>query len=109
MKFAWTAALLVAGCGKGDEQAAAPPPPVPVKVASPIVRDVPVTVESVGQTRGSVEVEVRARVEGFIDAVRFEEGRPVRKGDVLYIIDPKPYLAAVNQAKGNLASAMADH
>ena len=109
MKFAWTAALLLAGCGKGDEQAAAPPPPVPVKVAPPIVRDVPVTVESVGQTRGSVEVEVRARVEGFIDAVRFEEGRPVRKGDVLYIIDPKPYVAAVNQSKGNLASAIADH
>ena len=108
MRFAWAAALLLAGCGKKEETAAAPAP-VPVKVAPPIRRDVPVTIESVGQTRGSVEVEVRARVEGFIDAVRFEEGRPVRKGDVLYLIDPKPYVAAVNQAKGNLASSIADH
>ncbi|HEX7896728.1 MAG TPA: efflux RND transporter periplasmic adaptor subunit [Planctomycetota bacterium] len=107
MKYVWTAILLLAGCGKEDTVAA--PPPVPVKVALPLRRDVPETRESVGQTRGSTEVEVRARVEGFIDAVRFQEGRVVRRGDVLYLIDPKPYLAAVNQAKGNLASAIADH
>jgi membrane fusion protein (multidrug efflux system) len=109
MKLPWTAILLLAGCGKGEDESAAAPPPVPVKVAPPLRRDVPETRESVGQTRGSTEVEVRARVEGFIDAVRFEEGRVVRKGDVLYVIDPKPYVAAVNQAKGNLASAIADH
>jgi len=102
---------LVAGCGKGEEktQGAAAPPPVPVKVAAVIRRDVPEMVESVGQTRGSVEVEVRARVEGFIDAVLFDEGKPVKKGEVLYEIDPKPFVAAVNRAKGVLASAMADH
>jgi membrane fusion protein, multidrug efflux system len=104
------AASLAAGCGKGDEKppGAAAPPPVPVKVATVIRRDVPEMVDSVGQTRGSIEVEVRARVEGFIDAVLFEEGKPVKKGDILYEIDPKPFVAAVNRAKGVLASAMAD-
>src|SRR4030095_11976415 len=45
---------------------------------------------------------------GFIDAVLFEEGRPVKKGEILYVIDPKPFVAAVNRAKGVQASAMAD-
>ena len=100
----------IGGCGKGDEkpEASAAAPPVPVKVATVIRKDVPEIVESVGQTRGSIEVEVRARVEGFIDAVLFEEGRPVKKGEILYVIDPKPFVAAVNRAKGVQASAMAD-
>ena len=102
---------LACGCGKDEEKqaAAAAPPPVPVKVALVHRRDVPEMVESVGQTRGSIEVEVRARVEGFIDAVLFDEGRAVKKGEILYEIDSKPFVAAVNRAKGVLASAMADH
>ena len=103
------ASLFLAGCGKADEDQAAPPAPaVPVKVATLIRRDVPEMVESVGQTRGAVEVEVRARVEGFLDSVLFEEGRPVKKGDLLYEIDPKPFIAGVNRARGVLASAQAD-
>lgn len=108
MKRCWAAACLLAGCGgepeRGPEEAA-----VPVKVVAVVQRDVPDTLQSVGQTRGSVEVEVRARVEGFVDAVRFAEGGPVRKGDLLYEIDPKPYTAALNRARGDLASAKADH
>jgi membrane fusion protein (multidrug efflux system) len=69
---------------------------------------VPEIVESIGQTKGSTEVEVRARIEGFLDSVLFEEGRPVHKGDLLYEIDPKPFVASVNRAKGVLASAQAD-
>jgi len=102
--------LAACGCGKGDEKSAgaAPAAPVPVKVALVVRRDVPEMVDCVGQTRGSVEVEVRARVEGFLDSVLFEEGKPVKKGELLYEIDPKPFIAAVNRAKGVLASAMAD-
>lgn len=104
------ALLLLPGCGKGgdDKASTAPAPAVPVKVAAVVRRDVPELVESIGQTRGSTEVEVRARVEGFLDSVLFEEGRPVRKGDILYEIDPKPFIAVVNRAKGVLASAAAD-
>ena len=107
-RIGWAVALMLAGCGKsgGDQPAAAPA--IPVKVAAVARRDVPEMLEAVGQTRGSIEVEVRARVEGFLDSVLFEEGRPVRKGEMLYEIDPKPFVAAVNRAKGVLASAQAD-
>jgi membrane fusion protein (multidrug efflux system) len=103
------AALILAGCGPRDAGPPPEPEAVPVRVVSAVSRDIPLIEESVGQTRGAIEVEIRARVEGFIDAVRYTEGRPVRKGEVLYEIDPKPYLAALNRAKGNLATAEADH
>jgi len=102
------AAVLMAGCGESAPTGAAEPPAVPVKVAAVVRRDVPEMLESIGQTRGSIEVEIQARVEGFIDKVLFNEGKPVRKGEVLYEIDPKPFVAAMNRAKGVLASAQAD-
>jgi membrane fusion protein (multidrug efflux system) len=102
------AAVLISGCGDKGPPAAAQAAAVPVKVAAVIRRDVPDMLESIGQTRGSVEVEIRARIEGFIDKVLFDEGKPVRKGEVLYEIDPKPFTAAVNRAKGVVASAQAD-
>jgi len=67
-----------------------------------------VMIENIGQTRGSTEVEIRARIEGYLDTVRFEEGKPVKKGELLYEIDPKPFVAAVNRAKGIMASAQAE-
>ena len=79
-------AAAAAGCAK--KEAPAPQPP-DVKVATVLQKDVPVYVEAIGQTRGSTEVEVRARVEGFIESVDFQEGHPVRKGQLLYTIDPQ--------------------
>ena len=103
------AVLLLSACRESKEAAApAQAPPVPVKVAAVIRRDIPEMLEAIGQTRGSIEVEIRARIEGFIDRVLFQEGKPVRKEDVLYEIDPKPYVAAVNRGKGVLAQAQAD-
>lgn len=92
------------GCGK--KEAPAPPPPE-VKVATVLQQDVPVYVEAIGQTRGSTEIEVRARVEGFVESVDFKEGNPVRKGQLLYTIDPRPFEAALAQARGTLAEAEA--
>ena len=63
--------------------------------------------EAIGQTRGSTEIEVRARVEGFIQTIDFKEGNPVRKGQLLYTIDPSQFEAALAQAKGALAEAEA--
>ena len=94
-------------CGKDSTAPPAAPPAVPVKTSGVIQKTIPVLVENVGQTRGSVEVEIRARVEGFVDKVAFEEGRPVKKGELLYEIDPKPYQAALDRAKGNLATSQA--
>lgn len=93
-----------AGCGKQEAPAAAPPE---VYVAEVVQRDVPIYMEIVGQTRGSQDVEIRARVEGFLDRVAFREGAFVRKGDLLYQIDPKPLEAALAQAKANLATNQA--
>jgi membrane fusion protein (multidrug efflux system) len=102
-----TAALtLLAACAEKKE--APPPPPPDVEVAQVIQRDVPVYIEAIGQTRGSQEVEIRARIEGVLESVNFDEGTYVRKGQLLYTIDPREYEAAVDQAKGRLAQAQAD-
>jgi membrane fusion protein (multidrug efflux system) len=97
-------AIATLGCGK--KEAPAPPPP-DVKVATVLQKDVPIYVEAIGQTRGSTEIEVRARVEGFIQTIDFKEGNPVRKDQLLYTIDPSQYEAALAQAKGALAETEA--
>jgi membrane fusion protein (multidrug efflux system) len=98
------AACLPAACGKKE---APPPAPPQVSVAPVIQRDVPVFVEAIGQTRGSTEIEVRARVEGYLESVDFKEGSFVNKGQLLYTIDPRPLQATVAQAKGVEAQAEA--
>ena len=97
-------ALLFCSCAKKAEP---PPPPPEVQVAAAVQRDVPIYVEFVGQTRGAKEVEVRSRVEGYLDTVNFEEGSFVRQGQLLYTIDPRPFQAALAQAKGQLAESEA--
>ena len=72
------ATALAVGCAEKKE--APPPPPPGVKVATVLQKDVLIYIEAIGQTRGSTEIEVRARVEGFRQTVNFEEGNPVRKG-----------------------------
>ncbi len=81
------AALGAAGC----QEKQAPPPAAPpeVVVTSVVQQDVPIQMEMVGQTKGSQDVEIRARVEGFLEDVAFTEGSVVRKGQVLYRIDRK--------------------
>src|SRR6188768_3326659 len=86
---------------------AAPPPPPEVYVATVAQQDVPVYLDLVGQTQGFQDVEIRARVEGFLDTVNFREGSFVRRGDLLYQIDPKPLQTALSQANAELATAKA--
>jgi len=103
------AVLVSLAAAAACKKAPAPsPPPVPVKAATVLVRDVPIYLEAIGQTRGNTEIEIRARVEGFIDSVDFTEGTVVRKGQLLYTIDPRPFEASLAQAKANLAGAEAD-
>lgn len=97
---AWAAAC-------GEEAPPAPPPPE-VQVAKVLQRDVPITIENIGQTIGSTEVEVRARSEGFLESVNFKEGSFVAKGDLLYTIDPRNLEATLANAKGQLAARKAD-
>ena len=97
-------ATVATGCDKKEAPPAAPPE---VYVADIVQKDVPVYLELVGQTRGSQDVEIRARVEGYLDRVAFTEGSYVRAGDLLYQVDPKPLEATLANAKANLATAQA--
>jgi membrane fusion protein (multidrug efflux system) len=99
-----SAAVMVAGCGKKEPAAMAPPE---VYVAEVAQKDVPVLMEVVGQAKGSQDVEIRARVEGYLETVAFREGSFVHKGDFLYLIDPKPLEAKLAQAKANRATTQA--
>jgi membrane fusion protein (multidrug efflux system) len=84
-----------------------PPPPPEVQVAAVVQKDVPIYIELVGSTLGSEDVEIRSRVEGYLVSINFTEGSLVRKGQLLYKIDPQPFLVAIDQAKANLATAQA--
>ena len=92
-------------CSKTE---APPPPAVPeVQVAEVTQNDVPIYIELVGATLGSEDVEIRARVEGYLVSMNFTEGSFVKKGQLLYKIDPQPFEAALAEAKANLATAHA--
>jgi len=88
----------------------APPPSAPVEVyVTPVAqKDVPVYLELVGQTSGFQDVEIRARVEGFLENVSFKEGSFVKKGELLYSIDRKPLEAELAAAKADQQTAEAD-
>jgi len=100
---------VVAGCGSDSAgQATKAAQPAPEVVAVQINRaDLPLPMAYMGQTAGSREVEVRARVGGILLHRTYEEGRPVRQGDLMFEIDPAPYQAALEQAKGALGQAEA--
>jgi membrane fusion protein, multidrug efflux system len=101
------ACFLIAAAIACSKKEAPPPPPPEVLVAEVVQKDVPIYIELVGSTLGSQDVEIRARVEGYLISINFTEGAFVRKGQLLYKIDPKPFEAALDQAKANLATAQA--
>ncbi|HSB98146.1 MAG TPA: efflux RND transporter periplasmic adaptor subunit [Spongiibacteraceae bacterium] len=93
------------GCGKAPEKAAMIPA---VVVVEPLQRDVPVYVELVGEAQGEQDVEIRARVEGFLQSVNFTEGSYVKKDTLLYQIDPKPLQADLATQQARLTKASGD-
>jgi membrane fusion protein, multidrug efflux system len=97
-------AASLAGCG---DKSAAPPPPPSVTVMPVQVRDVPVYREFTGETKGADDVEIRARVAGFLERQAYTEGTPVRRGALLFVIDPKPLEAALRRARADRAEAEA--
>ena len=107
--------LVLASCGGSKEEkagagAAAPGAvaPVPVVVAPVIQKTVPIIAEFTAQTDAKDTVELRARVEAFLDGIHFEEGRPVKKGQVLFTLDKRKYESDLQTAKAQLAKARAD-
>jgi membrane fusion protein (multidrug efflux system) len=97
-------ALTAAGCG--DASRASGPAPAPVVKVEPVVqRDVPVTVEYVGTLVGYINAQIRARVGGHLMSQNYKEGSPVKTGDLLFQVDPRPFQAALDQAEAKLLQA----
>ena len=93
------------GGAKGGPGGGMPPPEVTAMTVAP--KAIPVSFEYVGQTAGSREVEVRARVTGILIKRNFEEGLPVKQGQSLFTIDPAPFEAAASRAQADVAAAEA--
>ena len=102
-----TCFLVLVGVACSKKEAPPPPPPPEVVVAEVVQKDAPIYIELVGSTLGSEDVEIRSRVAGYLVSISFAEGSLVRKGQLLYKIDPQPFLVAIDQAKANLATAQA--
>lgn len=103
--LACAAVLCCTGCGKPAALPTAGPIEVTVMKVEP--HDTPVDFEFTAQTQSSREVEIRARVDGFLDKRVYTEGQLVKTGQVLFLMDPKPFDAALKTAKGQLAQQQA--
>jgi membrane fusion protein (multidrug efflux system) len=99
--FAGLCAALLPGCGARDGGPVSPPPPE-VAVATVAKGDLPLDLAYTGRAVGSREIEVRALVSGILLERRYQEGKPVRQGDVLFLIEPERYRAAVERAQAEL-------
>src|SRR6516162_2210066 len=102
-------AALVLGCclgltGCGRPPLPPPPPPPSVSVSHPVEREVTDYADFTARTAAVDSVELRARVSGYLDRVPFKEGALVKKGDVLFEIDPRTYKATLDQAEATRAS-----
>jgi len=94
------AAVLAGACGE-EKPPAAPVPEVPV--AEVVRRDTPIAVNLVAQLRGYEDVEIRARVEGYLRSIDYVEGSGVKKGQLLFTIDDEPFRASLAEAEASLA------
>lgn len=105
----WLAVGMVLFSGCNEKKEATPTlPPAPVVVAAVEPRNVPIFNEWIGRLDGSANVDVRARVQGYVQEIAFNEGTVVNPGDLLLQIDPRPYEAALAQSQAELAQAEAD-
>lgn len=95
-------------CEKGKPAAPPAPPPPEVVVATVVQRDVPIYSEWLGTTDGAINAQIRARVQGYLQSRDYREGLFVKTGELLFTIDQRTYLAALDQAKGDLARAEAN-
>jgi membrane fusion protein (multidrug efflux system) len=92
---------VLAGCGKSEQQAPERPP-APVSVMTVAPQSIPYVATFVAQTESSQQVEIVARVSGFLDRISYGEGELVKAGQVLFQLDPKPFQAQLQAARGEL-------
>jgi RND family efflux transporter MFP subunit len=105
--FAALLLLYTLGCSNGKVRAAAPPPPPVVEVAPVIQKDVPVQGIWVGTLEGFVNAQIQPQVSGYLIRQDYQEGSFVKKNQLLFEIDPRPFQAVLDQARGQLAQAEA--
>lgn len=105
LAFCLLGLLAAAGCSKKqDPQAAsAGPPAIPVRAATVEQKTVPIQVRAIGNVEPYSTVSIKAQVSAELVSVHFREGDDVRKGQLLFSLDPRPFQAALQQAEGNLA------
>src|SRR5262249_32559925 len=98
-----TLAALAAAVGCAKKEAAPPPAPPAVEVATVVQKDVPIFQEWIGSLDGSVNAEIRPQIEGYVLKQVYREGFAVRAGEPLFEIDPRQFQATYDQARGNLS------
>ncbi|HEY5893045.1 MAG TPA: efflux RND transporter periplasmic adaptor subunit [Chthoniobacterales bacterium] len=103
--FIAISALLIAGCGRKPPATAVPL--TDVTVVRPIEKEVQEWDGFTGRLEAPETVEIRARVSGYLESINFKDGSLVKKGDLLFVIDPRPYQAALNGAEASLKQAEA--
>ena len=104
----WVAFFVLAAfpsCKKPSTDTLAGPPEV--LVTDVVQKDVPLIRQWVGTLNGVQNAQVRARETGYLQTIAYQQGGYVKKGDLLFEIDPRPFIAALDQAKGQLAEAQA--
>jgi RND family efflux transporter MFP subunit len=111
LKFNWMIAVILLAMGFlvacEEKNTYVEPPPPKVTVVEPLQQEVIDYLEFTGNTRAFEEVEIRARVSGFLQSMQFTAGTQVEKGDLLFVIDPREYQAEVNAATAELNAAKA--
>lgn len=95
------------GFWQSEQAAPAAPPPPTVTVAKPLVQEMRTWNDFTGQFEARESVEIRARVSGYLESINFTDGQLVKKGDLLFVIEPRPYEIALAQAKAHLTQAEA--
>jgi multidrug efflux system membrane fusion protein len=100
------AGLLMSGCAKPAEVKPAPPV-APVMIGEVVQKTVPLQIRAIGNVQAYSNVSIKAQINGEVIKVKVKEGQDVKKGDLLFEIDPRPFQAAISQAEANLAKDVA--
>jgi multidrug efflux system membrane fusion protein len=98
--------LAIAACKK--ENAYVPPPPQHVAVAKPVQQAVTPYLDLTGNATAYNQVDLEARVQGYLQEINYQDGQPVKQADTLFVIEPAPYQAQLQQAQASLAATQAD-
>src|SRR5665213_3114281 len=99
--------LVTAAACTGTRAAVAVPPPLTVQVATVVQKDVPLSSEWIATMDGYVNARIQPHVSGYLIRQTYKEGSMIRKGDVLFEIDPRPFQATLDQAKAQVTQAQA--